>query len=188
MRLYPRDLLDHTLVLLDRDGIECASVSGDGWLPFASALAHGYDLEDAAQRGEPDPWSPEFPSDKEWEALRRMCAWVAIRVAFEGVLEDSRPCAYPVAQEKAAVSEPRGSHRLAQITTRSGESPMHNPILKHFAYSHLPPRLQDVSRAFHEIAISNAAALPDGPEKDMCLRKLLEAKDCAVRAALEGGE
>ncbi len=63
---------------------------------------------------------------------------------------------------------------------------MHNPILKHFAYSHLPHRLQDVSRAFHALAASNAAALPDGPEKDMCLRKLLEAKDCAVRAALEG--
>jgi len=85
MRLHPRDLLNHTLVLLDRDGIECASVSGDGWLPFAEALARGYDLEDAAQRGAPDPWSPEF-SDLEWEAMRRMCALVALRTAFEGVM------------------------------------------------------------------------------------------------------
>ena len=187
MRLHPRDLRNHTLVLLDRDGLEVARVSGDAWLPFASSIARGYDREDAAQRGAPDPWSPEF-SDREWEAMRRNCALVALRAAFEGALKDSRPCANPVAQEKAAVSEPRGSHRLTQITTSSGGSPMRNPILKHFSYSHLPPRLQDVSRAFHEIAISNAAALPDGPEKDMCLRKLLEAKDCAVRAALEGGE
>ncbi len=62
---------------------------------------------------------------------------------------------------------------------------MNYPILRHFAYEHLPKRLQDVSRAFHALAASNAGALPDGPEKDMCLRKLLEAKDCAVRAALE---
>jgi len=61
-------------------------------------------------------------------------------------------------------------------------------ILKHFAYDHMPKRLQAVSRSFHLLASINDAALPDGPEKDMCLRKLLEAKDCAVRAALEGGE
>ncbi len=63
---------------------------------------------------------------------------------------------------------------------------MNNPILKHFAYGHLPRQLGEVSRQFHMLAVCTSEALPDGPEKDMCLRKLLEAKDCAVRAAMEG--
>ena len=61
-------------------------------------------------------------------------------------------------------------------------------ILKHFRYSHLPKRLQGTSRLFHALATGIAGGLPEGDERDMCLRKLLEAKDCAVRAALEGGE
>ena len=176
MSLFKNDLRSYTLVLLDRDGIECARVSGDAWLSFASDLARGYDREDAAQRGEPDPWSPEFipwsPEDlskKEWEDERRYCAMVGFREAFE--------------------SEMSRYHLFSAGTTKDGDDPMHNnPILRHFAYDHLPKRLQDVSRAFHALAASNAAALPDGPEKDMCLRKLLEAKDCAVRAALDIGE
>lgn len=57
-------------------------------------------------------------------------------------------------------------------------------ILRYFDYAHLPQHLQDVSRAFHDIAHSIVDAIPAGPETTTCLRKLLEAKDCAVRAAL----
>lgn len=55
------------------------------------------------------------------------------------------------------------------------------PILKFFEWEHLPPRLQDVSRPFATLAHWVVAALPDGPERTVALRKLLEAKDCAVR-------
>lgn len=58
-------------------------------------------------------------------------------------------------------------------------------ILRYFEYAHLPERLQVVSRPFGELAQSLAATL-SGPELTVCLRKLLEAKDCAVRAAVSG--
>ncbi len=56
-------------------------------------------------------------------------------------------------------------------------------LLKFFKCEHLPPALQDVSKPFCELAHSVANRLT-GPEATVCLRKLLEAKDCAVRAAL----
>lgn len=62
-------------------------------------------------------------------------------------------------------------------TTDSAES-----ILLHFTYGHLPPALQAVSKPFHELA-HLTAGLTTGPETLTALRKLLEAKDCAVRAA-----
>lgn len=59
-----------------------------------------------------------------------------------------------------------------------------NNLLQFFAYSHLPERLQKVSRPFCDVAWGLAYSLPDNPEKMHALRKLLEAKDCAVRAIL----
>jgi len=56
-------------------------------------------------------------------------------------------------------------------------------LLRFFRYQHLPPRLQEISRQFHDLAVGLAQTL-QGPELTVCLRKLLEAKDCAVRAAL----
>lgn len=58
-------------------------------------------------------------------------------------------------------------------------------LVRYFAYGHLPDRLQLVSRPFGELAEQMVAALPDGPELTAGLRKLLEAKDCMVRAALD---
>lgn len=56
-------------------------------------------------------------------------------------------------------------------------------VLKYFEYKHLKPELQQVSQGFYYLA-HNLANNLDGPELTVCLRKLLEAKDCAVRAAL----
>lgn len=56
-------------------------------------------------------------------------------------------------------------------------------ILQYFEYQHLPKDLQAVSRPFCELAHALDQAL-GGPELEACLRKLLEAKDCAVRAAV----
>lgn len=60
-------------------------------------------------------------------------------------------------------------------------------MLKWFAYSHLPPDLQIVSRPFAELATGLVLAIEAGAERTVCLRKLLEAKDAAVRAALFPG-
>lgn len=57
-------------------------------------------------------------------------------------------------------------------------------ILQFFAYAHLPDRLQQVSIPFAELAEEIVGTLPRNPERTVALRKLLEAKDAAVRAAL----
>lgn len=57
-----------------------------------------------------------------------------------------------------------------------------NSILKFFAYEHLPAHLQAASKPIGELARLMDQSLPDGPEKSAGLRKLLEAKDCFVRA------
>lgn len=57
-------------------------------------------------------------------------------------------------------------------------------IIRHFNYRHLPPPLAAVSRRCYDVAIVMAREL-DGPELTAGLRKLLEAKDCFVRAALD---
>lgn len=61
---------------------------------------------------------------------------------------------------------------------------MPNEIMKYFEYAHLPEHLQEISKPFGEMAERFNSAIPDGPEKSAGLRKLLEAKDCMVRAAL----
>jgi hypothetical protein len=61
---------------------------------------------------------------------------------------------------------------------------MNNPIMKYFSYEHLPENLQKISKPFAELAKLMDETLPDGPEKSAGLRKLLEAKDCFVRANL----
>jgi len=57
-------------------------------------------------------------------------------------------------------------------------------VLKYFAYAHLPERLQGISKPFAELAQQVAERAPQNQETTVALRKLLEAKDAAVRAAL----
>ena len=57
-------------------------------------------------------------------------------------------------------------------------------IARFFTYDHLPAHLQATSKACHDLADQMIGDLPDGPELSVGLRKLLEAKDAFVRAAL----
>lgn len=57
-------------------------------------------------------------------------------------------------------------------------------ILRYFTYEHLSPSLQKVSERFYRLA-QDIRHLPAGPERSVALRKLLESKDAAVRAALD---
>ena len=57
------------------------------------------------------------------------------------------------------------------------------PIMQFFAYEHLPAKLQEVSRPFGTLA-EFIHTLPRSPERTVALRKLLEAKDAAVRASI----
>lgn len=67
-----------------------------------------------------------------------------------------------------------------------GRHPSTNQIAEHFAYDHLPEDLQAISKPCHDLAEQMIGALRDGPELSAGLRKLLEAKDCFVRAARQG--
>jgi hypothetical protein len=58
-------------------------------------------------------------------------------------------------------------------------------LLRFFEHDHLPAHLQAVSAPCGDLAQQMVAALPDGPELSAGLRRLLEAKDCFVRAALD---
>lgn len=57
-------------------------------------------------------------------------------------------------------------------------------LLQFFKYEHLPEKLQSVSKPFGDLAREMAVKLPRNPESTTALRKLLEAKDCAVRSVL----
>jgi hypothetical protein len=61
---------------------------------------------------------------------------------------------------------------------------MTEPLLQFFAYAHLPAHLQQISKPFGDLATVIVERMPRNPERTVALRKLLEAKDCAVRAVL----
>lgn len=63
-------------------------------------------------------------------------------------------------------------------------TPHSNPIMTFFSYEHLPPPMQAVSKPLHDVAVQMANHLSPSAEVSAGLRKLLEAKDCFVRAAL----
>jgi len=59
-----------------------------------------------------------------------------------------------------------------------------NPIMRYFESGHLPENLAPISEKCADLALLMDQLLIDSPEKSAGLRKLLEAKDCFVRAAL----
>lgn len=60
-------------------------------------------------------------------------------------------------------------------------------MMKWFAFNHLPERLQVASKPFCILADELCGICAAGPERTVALRKLLEAKDAAVRALLNPG-
>ena len=74
---------------------------------------------------------------------------------------------------------------MSDVNGRRDRHPATVGLLRYFTWQHLPERLQPVSRGCAELAEQMFDALPDGPELTTGLRKLLEAKDCFVRAALD---
>ena len=58
------------------------------------------------------------------------------------------------------------------------------PIMKFFGSEHLPVNLQAISKPFADLANWANINLPAGAETTVALRRILEAKDCAVRAVL----
>ena len=59
---------------------------------------------------------------------------------------------------------------------------MNNYLTQFFEFRHLSPNLQEVCQPF-AMLVERVLKLPHNPERTVCLRKILEAKDCAVRAS-----
>jgi hypothetical protein len=72
-----------------------------------------------------------------------------------------------------------------RITLEAASSP--DRMLQFFTYSHLPEQLAAASLPFCQLAEEIVAKYPMNPERTVCLRKLLEAKDAAVRTLLYKG-
>lgn len=73
----------------------------------------------------------------------------------------------------------------AEIDARVKRLAADEPIMKYFGFTHLrDPNLRAVSKPFALVALDVMENLPRSAERAAGLRKLLEAKDCFVRAAL----
>lgn len=60
-----------------------------------------------------------------------------------------------------------------------------DPIMRFFEFAHLKDGpLKATSIMFFELASKIVATVPRNAERTVALRKLLEAKDCAVRATI----
>lgn len=98
------------------------------------------------------------------------------------------------------ILSPTPEERNADMTTTRTDQVEIPPdhIMQFFKYDHLPLHLQAVSKPFCDLAhaivlgynysetgtVTLGSALPRNPERTVALRKLLEAKDAAVRAYL----
>jgi len=66
--------------------------------------------------------------------------------------------------------------------------PATEATLRYFTYDHLPSNLQSISKPFCDLARTLVGELDlSGAQLTIALQKLLESKDCAVRAALDRG-
>jgi hypothetical protein len=75
---------------------------------------------------------------------------------------------------------------LDEAPKPTDDNPFTTPLLRYFEYEHLPEGvLRETSAMVSVLAYRMEQHLPVGPELTTGLRKLLEAKDCFVRAALD---
>jgi hypothetical protein len=74
------------------------------------------------------------------------------------------------------------SDELAEILT--GRHPATREVAQWFAFDHLTGAARVTSEACHDLAVGVLLTTPDSPELTVGLRKLLEAKDCFVRATI----
>ena len=73
----------------------------------------------------------------------------------------------------------------SQSTSKQSTQTMATNVDKYFQFEHLPEHVKEISKPIAELAKLMNESLPDGAEKSAGMRKLLEAKDCFVRARLD---
>lgn len=114
--------------------------------------------------------------DKDGQILGEMEA-NSMREVLDG-LQQRHPAAHEI-RIKQQIDEQEAKARDVMKP-----APPSDRMLQFFAYSHLPEHLAKASLPFCQLAEEICATLPSNPERTVALRKLLEAKDCAVRALL----
>lgn len=88
-------------------------------------------------------------------------------------------------EQNQATIPPQPEDRMPQHCPSAGTAPRKpNDLLRFFVYEHLQPRLQEISKPIGDLARVMDSQLPASAELTAGLRKLLEAKDCFVRASL----
>ena len=81
--------------------------------------------------------------------------------------------------ELAKRRDPAGFPPAAEFTPEQLKA---DEVLRFFHYAHLPPKLAKISAPYAALALKTVTELPRCAERTKALNKLLEAKDCAVRA------
>lgn len=124
------------------------------------------------------------------EGSREAASVQLLDVAMGGAVDatDAPTRVEPGASHEVYIHGSR-SVRVDEVQTdTAAPAPDHDParehIMQYFAYGHLPVQLAAVSKPFGDLAVAMVATLPRNPERTVALRKLLEAKDAAVRARL----
>ena len=84
-------------------------------------------------------------------------------------------------KEKVGIRSEKATREIVEAATRARIDDM----LPHFFFGHLPSELQAVSQPFHTLANVMATNHPTSAQTLQGLQRLLEAKDCAVRAAAQ---
>ena len=100
---------------------------------------------------------------------------------FDGPLEGG---CHHLSWSPKFVFEPAYSVENISLGSSTATYRQPSPIMRYFEYKHLPIHLQVVSKRISELATYMDNSLPVCPEKTAGLRKLLESKDCFVRANL----
>jgi hypothetical protein len=141
-------------------------------------------------RASPDPVSPE-KSHESWLKEKEATGWKF------GLVKDpekkEHPCMVPYADlPEAQRKKDMFFGAIVEALAPRGQLPevpgnQQEPITQFFKYGHLPEAMQLVSKPFHDLAHRVIMALPRNPERTVALRKLLEAKDAAVRATIFQG-
>ncbi len=122
---------------------------------------------------------------------RLSCVGKWLRFALDTISSGMGDCLSTSVLRMASVVGGRTAGRLLNVVmggllcNNNGDSVVMNeePILQFFRYEHLPELLQEVSKPFCELT-EKIMMLPQSAERTVALRKLLESKDAAVRAAI----
>lgn len=88
-------------------------------------------------------------------------------------------------QPTPAIVSPEWGSRGGMAVLAAGRHPSTVQHARYFAFAHLAGPLRSVSEPFAHLFVTLINLLPDSPELTIALHRLVESKDCAVRAQVD---